>query len=272
MNAQAFDPFYRQVDEGRFESLPTTAGPWSPQAQHAGPPAALLARAVETFEPRPEMRLADVRVDILGPIPLAPLDLEVRTLRGGRSMELLEATASAKGVPAVVARAWRIVRTPEDYPVLPRGGQEQGTAVPGPVQEADSNWLRMPGAHVDGYLSAVEWRFVSGGPGTDGTALAWGRQRGELVEGETPSPWQRALVLADSGGGITLPVDPRRHAFINCDLHVTLHRDPVGEWVRMDSRALASPGHGGLVHTGFADPEGELGVGLQTMFAQAARS
>ena len=266
------DPFYRQVDVHRFESLPTTAGPWSPSAQHAGPVAGLLARAIETHDPRPGSRLVDVRLDILGPVPVAPLDIAVCTVRGGRSMELLEATASAKGVAVAVARGWRIVRTPEDFPRLPRAGRVEGTPVPEPSRELAGNWLQLPGAHVDGYLSAVEWRFLSGGPGGDGTALAWGRQRGELVEGESPTPWQRALVLADSGGGITLAVDPRHHAYINCDLHVALHRDPASEWIRMDSRALASPGHGGLVHTHFADTEGELGVGVQAMFAQAARS
>jgi hypothetical protein len=35
-----------------FESLPTTAGPWSPQVQHGGPPAALLARSVERLSGR----------------------------------------------------------------------------------------------------------------------------------------------------------------------------------------------------------------------------
>lgn len=266
------EPFYRQLGEHRFESLPPTAGPWSPHAQHAGPPSALLARAIMAHEHRPEMRLSDFRLDILGPIPLVPLDIEVRTVRGGRSMELLEATALAKGASVAVARAWRIVSTPEDYPVLPHSGQHEGSPVPGPEAGVGGNWLQMPGAHVDGYLSAVEWRILTGGPGTDGTTLAWGCQRGQLVEGEEPTPWQRTLVVADSGGGITLAVDPRRHAYINCDLHVALHREPVGEWVRMDSRALASPGHGGLVQTHFADTEGELGIGLQTMFAQAARS
>ena len=112
------EPFYRQVDEHRFDSLPGTAGPWSAAAQHAGPPAALLARAMERHEPAPGTRLADVRLDILGPIPVAPLDLDVRVLRGGRSMQLLEATASVDGRAAAVARAWRIVRAPEDFPSL----------------------------------------------------------------------------------------------------------------------------------------------------------
>ena len=51
--------FYRQIDESTFESLPATAGPWSAQSQHAGPPAALLSRAMEQHEAMPGTRLAD---------------------------------------------------------------------------------------------------------------------------------------------------------------------------------------------------------------------
>lgn len=265
------EAFYRQVDEGRFESLPPTAGPWSPHAQHAGPPAALLARAMEMHEPRADMRLADVRLDILGPIPLAPLHVEVEVLRAGRSMELLQASASADGRPLAIARAWRIVRAPEDFPSLTGHRAGDPGVVPDTEVTDDERYLQMPGAHEDGYLRAVEWRIVEGGVGTGGTTVAWGRQRIPLLAGEEPTPWQRTLVLADSGGGITLTVDPSRHTYINCDLHVALDRDPDGEWIRMSSQALASPGHGGTVHTTLADGHGDLGTGLQTMVAQNAR-
>lgn len=261
--------FYRQLDEHHFDSLPATAGPWSPHAQHAGPPAALLARAMETHEGGEGLRLADVRLDILGPIPVEPLTLDVEVLRGGRSMELLQATASAQGRPVAVARAWRIVRAPEDFPRLT--GRRAATIDPVPEAKGEGR-LEMPGAHEDGYLRATEWRILEGGVGAGGTTVAWGRQLVPLLEGEEPTGWQRALVLADSGGGITLTLDPRRHTFINCDLHVVLDRDPVGEWVRMSSQALASPGHGGTVHTTLSDERGDLGTGLQTMVAQNARS
>lgn len=263
------ESFYRQTGDNRFESLPTTAGPWSPHAQHAGPPAALLARAMERVDGGVGSRLADVRLDILGPIPVAPLTIDVEVLRGGRSMELLQATASADGRPAAVARAWRIVRAPEDFPALAGRRSDDIGAVPDP---ADDLYLHLPGAHEDGYLRAVEWRMIEGGVGTGGVTVAWGRQLLPLLADEEPTPWQRALVLADSGGGITLTVDPRRHTYINCDLHVVLDRDPAGEWIRMSSQALASPGHGGTVHTTLSDERGDLGTGLQTMVAQNARS
>ncbi len=274
--------FYRQTGEGRFESTAATAGPWSAQAQHAGPPSALVAREMAAHEPRPGMRLADLRVDILGPIPLSPLQVRVHTARAGRSMELLEATVTAADTPVVLARGWRIMRSPDTFPALV--GHRQA-APADPVSDADTDAdteadadavpaqeLSMPGAHTQGYLSAVEWKMLDGGPGTGGTATAWGRQLVPLVAGEEPSPWERTLVLADSGGGITLTIDPRRHTYINCDLHVVLDRDPTGEWIRMSSQALASPRHGGLVHTTLADAHGDVGFGLQTMFAADARS
>lgn len=106
--------------------------------------------------------------------------------------------------------------------------------------------------------------------GAGGTAVAWGRQLIPLLLDEEPTPWERTLVLADSGGGVTMTLDPRRHTYINCDLPVALDRDPEGEWVRMSSQALATPGHGGTVHTGLADVHGDIGTGLQTMVAMDA--
>ena len=184
-------------------------------------------------------------------------------------MQLIEATGSVDGAPALVTRAWRIQRVPGDFPRLVGRRDEDRPEVPEPA--GGVSHLQMPGAHEEGYLRAIEWRFLEGGPGTDGTAVAWGRQLTALVEGEEPGPWERALVLADSGGGISLGIDPSRHTYINCDLHVALDRDPEGEWVRMSSQSIATPGHGGIVHSALADVRGDLGVGVQTMVAQDVR-
>ena len=260
------EPFYRQIDEDRFESTPATAGPWRPDAQHAGPPSALLARAMELHEPRDGMRLADVRTDILGPVPVAPLTVSVSTLRRGRSMELLEATAVADdGRPALIARAWRIQRAPEDFPPLAETIDE---AVDGPPQATTRIESLIPGASGAGYSQSVEWRFVEGGVGAGGASRVWGRQLIGLVDDEEPSPWQRVLVLADSGGGVTFSLDPARHRFINCDLHVALNRDLEGEWLQMDAASRASGGHGGIVHDVLSDQRGRIGVALQAMVAQ----
>ncbi len=49
--------FYERDGE-RFVPSELTRGPWDPGAQHAGPPSALIARALERCEPRDGMRLA----------------------------------------------------------------------------------------------------------------------------------------------------------------------------------------------------------------------
>ena len=46
------EAFYEPLGGGRFASTAHTAGPWDPASQHAGPPAALLGRALERCDPR----------------------------------------------------------------------------------------------------------------------------------------------------------------------------------------------------------------------------
>ena len=65
--------FYSQVAEDRFDSSANTRGPWDPGSQHAGPPAALLGRAVEKFGWDAIARqTADLYRAVAGSGPLAP--------------------------------------------------------------------------------------------------------------------------------------------------------------------------------------------------------
>lgn len=43
--------FYRPVGEGVLAATEHTVGPWVPTDQHAGPPSALLVRALESVLP-----------------------------------------------------------------------------------------------------------------------------------------------------------------------------------------------------------------------------
>ena len=49
------DAFY-SLDGDRIVPSELTRGPWDRDSQHAGPPSALLARAIELCEPREGMR------------------------------------------------------------------------------------------------------------------------------------------------------------------------------------------------------------------------
>ena len=253
--------FYRQVDRDRFESSALTAGPWSAGSQHAGPPSALLVRAFEQFEPNPSMRLARLSVDVLGPVPIAPLDIGVHRIRPGRSVELLEATASVDGRPALVARGWRMRRTPEDFPTV---GTHTGPTVP----DVRRRGSMMSYAYQDGYMSVVDFSFDSGSGDELGPAEAWGRSRIDLVEGETMTGWQHTVVVTDSASGVSMASDPATYPAINCDLVVSLHRDPAPGWVHLATETTGSPGQGVLADTLLSDDHGRLGRSVQNLYGR----
>ena len=51
-----------------------------------------------------------------------------------------------------------------------------------------------------------------------------------------------ALLLGDSGSGISMVLDPARFLFINVDLTIVLPRDPEGDWLLLDSATTIGGG------------------------------
>jgi hypothetical protein len=250
------DAFYLPLGTGRWQSTVHTTGPWDGRFQHGGPPSALLARAIETCDPRDDVLVGRTTVEILGPVPVGEVEVRARVLRPGRSVELVEAVLSAGGRDAARAAAWRVRRTDQE-------GVPSRQPAPPPLPEQEQE-LR-GGGWVDGYLSAVEWRFVRGRFDAPGPATVWTRLRHPLVPDEEPSPLQRVLAVADSGNGLSGELDLRVWHFINPELTVHLHREAVGEWVCVDAQTAISHGGAGLATTVLSDAEGAVGVGAQSL-------
>ncbi|TQF02493.1 thioesterase family protein [Kitasatospora acidiphila] len=252
------ESFYRDLGDGRFESTGATAGPWSPKAQHAGPPSALLGRALERHQPREGMRIARVTLEVPYPVPVGELAVNVRTVRGGSRTELLEAELTSQGRAVMLARAWRVVASPADTPAL--------RPEPGPAALPDAQPLHaVAGTNADGYVSAMEWRFPSGDFNTPGPGSAWVRQRIPLVAGEPDTPLARALTVADSNWAVAFELDHVRRMVINTDITLALHRDPVGEWLCLSAATAASPAGSGLAAGRMDDRAGDCGRILQTL-------
>jgi len=251
------DSFYVPLGDGQWQATVHTTGPWDARAQHAGPPSALLSRAMQESEPRKDMMIARFTCEILRPIPVGEISVAARLARPGRSVELLEATASANGREVARATAWRVLRTaadpvPSRYPA-PEGPPDQYPSIPPPA-----GW-------VDGYLSAIEWRVARGGFATPGPSTVWGRMRYPLVPDEEPSPLERVLAIADSGNGASWELDIARWHFINPELTVHLYREAEGEWICLDAQTAIAQGGVGLATSVLSDVAGPVGVGAQSL-------
>ena len=274
------DAFY--VPEGdTFVSTELTRGPWDPGSQHAGPPAALVAREIERLPTHDGPRqVGRVTYEILRPVPIAPLAVSARIARPGRRVEMAEATlATASGEELVRARAWRLGRSEVDVPPGLTG--EGGSGEPGALASTLRPGLAPPGpeagerrpffdtGHDVGYHTAMDYRFVSGAFLDPGPATVWMRMRQPLVASEEPSPLQRVLAAADSGNGVSATLDYSEFVFINVDLTVHLHRMPAGDWVCLDAITVPEREGVGLSDTALYDERGPIGRVAQTLLVGA---
>ena len=253
------EAFYLPSGPDRFRATELTQGPWGSGLQHAGPPAALLGRAVEGHSDRSGLQVARVTFEILRAVPIAELEVTTRLLRGGRSVELVEASLLAGGAEVMRATALRVRTADVGLP----DGLVPGPRLPGP--EAGRVMPFFPTGQEVGYHTAMEFRFVAGSFLELGPATVWARMRHPLVAGEAPSPLSRALVAADSGNGVSASLDYQQWRFINPDLTVYLLRHPAGEWVALDAATTAAAGIG-LADTALHDEHGPIGRSAQALF------
>lgn len=254
------DAFYVPLGDERFSPTAHSAGPWSPDSQHFGPPSALLVRALEGLPEHHPAQLARVTVEILGPAPLTELTLRARIERPGRSVELLQAELAAGDRVVARATAWRIATSD-----TAAAATDAGPRLPPPDTVGESAW---PEGWSGGYLDAMEWRAVRGGMDVPGPAAVWARQRVPLVDGEEPSGLQRLFTVADSGNGVSNFLDPRKWWFINSELTVHLRRPPAGEWLGLDATTLVGPQGVGTALSTLHDVEGPVGTGAQALLVR----
>lgn len=242
-----------------------TEGPWSPDAQHGGPPAALLAGAIDREPSEVEMTLARITVELLRPVPLQPLRLRTDTVRPGRRVQLVAATLSHEDQEVVRAVGLRVRRAQVDSPP-PRSDEEQ---IPLPETGRPPEFFDRPGAFA---TEAMEISMIDGDFSKPGPGKAWLRLRQPLVEGEETTGVERVAAAADFGNGISnLAGAKREWVFINPDLTINLAREPAGDWVYMDSRTQLGPHGSGLATSTLGDQDGWLGVAAQSLFVEPMR-
>jgi len=257
MSARATNRAVFIQDGAVFHATDLARGPWSPDAQHGGAPAALLMREFERLE-GPGLAVARVTYEFVRPVPLGDLKVEAAVSRPGRRVQLLEGSIQTPDATEVVrARALRI--RPAD-PQVPRTAS---TPPPGP-EHGRRNDLQSP--HRPMFApDAIEIRFVAGTFRGGGPATAWFALKAAIVAGEEPSPLQRLAAAGDFGNGISSILSWDEYLFINPDLTLYIDREPVGEWIALESETIIAPEGVGTAESVLYDTKGRVGRAIQSL-------
>ncbi|MCK6424977.1 MAG: thioesterase family protein [Burkholderiaceae bacterium] len=254
---------YAALDARVYRASELTRGPWDMGHQHAGPPVALVCRALEAAAQAHGLtHIARLTANILRPVPIGELIVEVMSDYVGRnaghfSAHLLQPGGKEIGRFTALAQRETALELP-----APLAGHPLPQAPRAP-QDSDPTHFPFGHDHI-GYADLVETRNAAG-DFWHGPCAVWFRMRHALVEGESPSPYQRVAVAADSGNGISGVLDFRRWSFVNADLTINLLRRPVGEWICLEARTCLGPAGTGLAESALYDVQGLIGRATQSL-------
>ena len=251
------DPIFR-VDGDRVVTSADAAGPWDPRMQHGSAPAGLVVWAAEAIPTSVPMQIARVTIDLMRPVPVAPLTIATEVLREGRKIQLCEIKLLADGVQVVGATVLKIktqaLTLPDDVRELP-------VNLPSPEDSLAEDGH----AATSPFVRSVSMRAARGRFGQAGAGAIWFRVDHPLIAGEAISQAMRAVVAADFSNGTASTLDFRQWTYINADLTVNFSRQPVGEWILLDGESSIGPDGAGLAMSRLADRQGYFGCAVQSL-------
>src|SRR4051812_19552395 len=93
---------------GLMVASPYASGPWAQTMQHGGAPSSLIVRTAERVPSARPMRIARLTVDLMRPVPVAPLEVETSIVREGRKIQLIQVSLKAAGREVVRASVLKI--------------------------------------------------------------------------------------------------------------------------------------------------------------------
>jgi Thioesterase-like superfamily len=244
------------------ETRASAGGPWDPSLQHGAAPAALVAWAVERIETPAPMRVARLTLDLLRPVPVAPLEIRSEVVRQGRKIQVASITLLSLGV-AVVRAIVTKVRISE--PSIPPELYKVALDVPAPEVSLElSGEQRIRSAFLEG----VSARLATGTERRPGPAAMWFRANQPIIEGEPVSPLMRAAIAADFCNGVSSPLDAKQWTFINGDVTLSLARLPIGEWILVNAETWLGPDGGGVALARLGDETGYFGRAAQSLIIE----
>jgi hypothetical protein len=229
-----------------------TQGPWDPNSQYGGTPAALLTWAVEGVPTLVPMRIARITVDMHRRVPLGRLAVHTEVVREGKRLQVVLATIcdpDGTEVARATALRFRLGYGP-DAPTDP--------SLP-PIATPPWGAPRVAGpssGDLNGFIDATEMRDA----GAPGAATSWYRATKPVIAGEAPSPTVRLAWASDFTANSGNYLELTRWSAINADLTITLSRAPQGEWTGVATRAWYSLDGIGHARADLFDRDGFVGT------------
>lgn len=250
--------YFQRIGTHRFVPTVHAGGAWDLDEQHFSPLGGLIVHEIlrtRAREQRPALTLSRISFDILGRIGFEEFDIDVRIVRPGRTIELVEATVTIAGRAVVSARAWLLSDQDTDSVA---GGEPDRL----PAPDTLSSWP-LSSIWPGGYIATLDTRPV--GHPQPGRTGAWIHSAVELVAGEPSEPPASFVALVDTANGIAVRQEPTKWMFPNVDLTIHLYRQPEGEWTGLDTSVTFGHAGQGLTSTVLHDVRGPVGVAQQIL-------
>ena len=195
------------------------------------------------------------------PVPMAGFRVQAEVRRPGRSVTFSE--AEIFGEDRIYVRAYGTHMRQLDQlncPTAPFEVPSFEDAVGGdfPIRETTHGLQAFP--------SSMEVRYdPDSTPGGGGPTTVWMRTKVPILVDEEPTPFQRISPLADCGNGISHNQYLDEMFFLNTDLNVSLHREPVGEWFCSKAVSHWQPDGTGIADAELFDTQGPVGRAVQNL-------
>ena len=256
--------YYQLIDRNIHDDGSVTAhyrstilaqGAWNEHEQHMAPATGIMCAELELFQPRDDVRIGRISLDILGLIPAGEFQIETKVIRAGKTIELIESLMSSQGKNCISARTWRMATSDT---VADQGLEDQNVQGPqdAPIWEEIKTW---PG----GYIQSIEARTHGR---RSGKGIVWLSNKNDMVEGEETKDFVRLMGMVDTANGIvTREQWPFKYAFPNLDLQIHLHRIPQGHWLGLETVQQFGADGIGLTSSVLHDEKGPFGRSEQIL-------
>jgi hypothetical protein len=216
------ESYFRSAGRG-VVPFPVAHAPWGDDMLHGRLLGGLAARAVEHEHGAPGWRAARLTVDLFRPAAMALVEIEVRPVRMGRRLKVVDAWMRCEGHDVGRATAVFLAESGEPPGRIWRPHHEpwpdpESIDPPAPASSDDDGWW---------------FRTVEGGFGSGEHTRVWTRETNPLVDDEPLSPFVRSALSGDMACPLANGSDEGLH-YINADYTMLIGREPVGEWIGLE--------------------------------------